>query len=87
VPLSVSTPDGKHVDLDWTTNERCTNYFNNDGTMDCEYDWRLGGASNAFRYRVAFAYATDTAGRSYPPSDWYRRTGASFYNDVLSASL
>ncbi len=77
VPTAISTPDGRTVTLDWTLNDRCATVFNPDGSLDCEYDWRLAGVANDFGHSIAFAYASGPPG-GQPPASWYQRTGASF---------
>ncbi len=54
VPTQISRPDGKTVTLSWGLNERCATEFNPDGSLDCEYDSRLGGVSNSYGYSIGF---------------------------------
>ncbi|HLL30424.1 MAG TPA: hypothetical protein VK403_05460, partial [Allosphingosinicella sp.] len=85
LPSEISTPDGRTVTLDWNLNERCASFFNPDGSLDCQYDWRLGGVSNNFGYSIGFSYTTATI-YGQPPASWYQRTGASFYNFNLGTA-
>jgi RHS repeat-associated protein len=88
LPGTITAPDGKTVTLDWTINERCSRVINDDGSIDCQYDSRLNTVSNGYGYSLAFAYASNSGGLfgNPPPSTWYQRTGASFYNNVVSSS-
>jgi RHS repeat-associated protein len=85
LPTEMATPDGKAVTLGWTLNERCATEFNPDGSLDCEYDSRLGSVSNNYGYSIAFTYSTDIAS-GVPTTAWYQRTGAGFYNASISGS-
>jgi RHS repeat-associated protein len=77
-PTDISTPDGRTVTLDWNLNPRCASDYNPDGSLDCEYDRRLGAVANDFGRSIAFTYAVADASGAQPPAGWYQRTGASF---------
>ena len=86
LPTEIGSPDRKVVTLEWTLEQKCSNTFNPDGSLDCEYFSRLASVSNSFGYSLAFADTTDSAPSSGPGAEWYRRTGARFYNNAVSAA-
>ncbi|MFN3818962.1 RHS repeat-associated core domain-containing protein [Blastomonas sp.] len=80
-PLTITEPAGKTTTLEWTLHELCSTEFNEDFTLDCQYFWRLGSVSNSHGYGIGFAYQTDSVSwGSMPSTNWYTRTGASFFN-------
>jgi RHS repeat-associated protein len=78
---SVTKPNGHALTLDWDVHANCATSFNPDGTLDCQYGWRLGGVSNSFGYALAFTFVTNSVTFHQNPSpDWYKRSTATFSN-------
>jgi RHS repeat-associated protein len=80
LPTSISSPDGKTVSIAWDYSTYCQ--FNG----GCTYYTRIKSISNSFGYRIAFSYGGSTSGSGIPNLDWFKRTGAAFYNDLVSAT-
>jgi RHS repeat-associated protein len=92
LPLTIASPDGKSVGLNWEIWTSCTEVLidENNPYPECSYWTRLGSVSNSFGYRIAFAYASDgsgSVGAEGPPQSWQRRTGAALYNDRVSTAV
>jgi RHS repeat-associated protein len=85
LPEGITSPNGATITFAWDINNRCSRYFNEDGSLDCTYDWRLGSVANAQGYSIGFTYASASGGNP-PPAGWFQRTGASFYNGQVSSS-
>ncbi|HEX8514349.1 MAG TPA: hypothetical protein VF688_14735, partial [Allosphingosinicella sp.] len=92
LPLTIASPDGKSVSLDWEIWTSCTEVLidENNPYPECSYWTRLGSVSNSFGYRIAFTYASNgsgSVGNEGPPQSWQRRTGAALYNDRVSTTV
>jgi RHS repeat-associated protein len=82
LPLEIDSPDGNSVALDWDIRV----HFRNGGA-DNIYFARIVRVSNGFGYSIGFTYASnDHFVTSAPPESWHQRTGASFYNDLVSTT-
>jgi RHS repeat-associated protein len=85
VPVEMIRPDGTSFALDWTFVERCHQY---DEQLDCLQGGayvRFAGVTSSTGYGFTFSYATDNPGlpsQGAPPSNWFKRTGATFSNAV-----
>lgn len=87
LPLSITTPDGKTVNIAWEVFESCTltgEIIDAENPPVCSYWARIASVSNSFGYRVAFEYASNGSSSVNgvpPPDTWQRRTKATFHND------
>lgn len=77
LPLSIASPNGKSVGLQWEIWTSCEEILidENNPQPNCSYWARLGSVSNSFGYRIAFAYASNgsgSVGTEPPPHTWQR---------------
>jgi YD repeat-containing protein len=87
VPVSIASPDGKTVTLDYEYWNNCVQPQSPDDPTDCTTYWRLARVANSFGYAIAFSYASGPGtGHVNPPASFYQRTGASFYNSSAGSS-
>ncbi|HEX6375760.1 MAG TPA: RHS repeat domain-containing protein, partial [Allosphingosinicella sp.] len=90
LPLSIATPDGRSVGLDWEIWQSCEDeIIDPENPPDCSYWARIAQVSNGSGYRIAFTYASNgnSSQNGVPPPDsWQRRTSAALYNDLVSAT-
>ena len=85
--ISVAGRSGMTANLNWDVRSQCSTIFNPDGSLDCNYFWRLTNISNSAGYSINWTYATDTVLLHQAPSAaWYRRTSASLSNTLVSGS-
>lgn len=69
-------PDGTTVAFGWDVHANCATVFNEDGSLDCSYGWRVDTVTNSFGYAVDFSYVTDSvAFHQNPSANWFKRTG------------
>lgn len=80
LPISITSPDGKTVQITWDIWTRFT-------FPDPTFYARIGSVSNSYGYEIRFTYTSGGSGGGSPPTDsWYQRTGATFHNyDVVGA--
>lgn len=90
LPLSITTPDGRSVAIQWEIFQSCSGeIIDENNPPDCSYWARIDSVSNSFGYRVAFTYASNGNSSSNgvpPPDTWQRRTVADLYNDAVSTT-
>ncbi len=84
LPLSITSPDGATVTLEYDTAYRVIDGSSFPPVL--EYYWRLSKVSNSFGYSVTFTYSDNGTYTDTPPSAWYERTGAEFRNHEVSSS-
>ncbi|HEU0099626.1 MAG TPA: hypothetical protein VFQ67_12735, partial [Allosphingosinicella sp.] len=86
LPTAIASPDGKTVELSWDFWTYCWGPIDSENEP-CSFAARLASVSNSFGYEIRFAYSSGGLGGSgMPPSSWYQRTGATFYNNNVSTS-
>ncbi|HYJ83660.1 MAG TPA: RHS repeat domain-containing protein, partial [Allosphingosinicella sp.] len=84
LPTAVASPDGRTVELTWDFWTYCWGPIDSENEP-CSFAARLASVSNSFGYEIRFAYSSGgSTGSAMPPSSWYQRTGASFYNNNVS---
>jgi RHS repeat-associated protein len=84
---SVSGRSGMTATLDWNIHANCSTVFNEDGTLDCTYTWRLGSVSNSAGYAITWTFASNAAGlHQNPGPTWFQKTSATLSNANVSAS-
>ena len=84
---SVSGRSGMTATLDWNIHANCSTVFNEDGTLDCTYTWRLGSVSNSAGYAITWTFASNAAGLHQNPGPaWFQKTSATLSNANVSAS-
>jgi YD repeat-containing protein len=87
LPISVTSPDGKVVTINYQFQSQCTNPpppQNPDEepeTPMCQHVPRIGSVTNSFGYEIRFAYDTGSGVVAFQ-----KRIGASFYNTNASTS-
>ncbi|HEX8480314.1 MAG TPA: RHS repeat domain-containing protein, partial [Allosphingosinicella sp.] len=86
LPTSVSSPNGNTVSIEHDLRSYCTAVMVLDQEPNCTYYSRISRISNGYGYSIGFTYASNGGGTTAPPpADWFRRTGAAFYNSNVSA--
>lgn len=79
LPTQIDSPNGNSEYLDWVTLSQCQPILDPDQyTTDCTHHWRLGSVTNDAGYRISFSYQSNSG----PSQAWFRRSGATFHNDV-----
>ena len=87
LPVSITSPDGKTVTIEWEAEPYWTGGYDEELNQLWSYDTRITQVSNSFGYRVAFTYASNaTSGTAPAAAAWHKRTSASFYNDNVSTT-
>ncbi|HEX8449435.1 MAG TPA: hypothetical protein VF652_07580, partial [Allosphingosinicella sp.] len=84
LPTKITSPDGKAVTINYEFHPRCVSPDGPDSTV-CQHTGRIASVTNSFGYEIRFAYAVGTGGTGPAPSNFYQRTGASFYNNLASS--
>ncbi|HEX8064046.1 MAG TPA: hypothetical protein VF535_12635, partial [Allosphingosinicella sp.] len=88
VPTSITSPDGKTVNLGYEFWQLCIRSSDPDAPADCTYTPRLSGISNSYGYSVLFSYASapGSSSSSNPPATFHQRTGAVFRNSAAGTA-
>ena len=100
VPISIVSPDGKAVNINYEFWVLCIETAANSGppyylpeegqpsTIDCQYTPRIASVTNSYGYEIRFAYASaaSSGATTNPPATFHRRTGASFHNNNAGSS-
>jgi YD repeat-containing protein len=84
----MARPDGATTSLDWDIATLCATTFNLDGSLDCQYAWRLAGVTNNFGYALAFNYISDSVPlHQLPSGDWFKRSGITLSHGADSRTI
>ncbi|QAY77165.1 RHS repeat-associated core domain-containing protein [Sphingosinicella sp. BN140058] len=86
IPTSIRSPDGITVNLEYEFWSLCIPSDILDVPPDCTYTPRITRVANSFGYSIEFSYEGAASGSGNPPTSFYRRTGAKFYNNVVGSS-
>jgi RHS repeat-associated protein len=84
LPVSITRPNGRRLDLHWTVAEICGEPDIVSG-QTCNWFPRLVSLTNESRYLAKFRYAADDYSAAGPSPDWFRRTGALLVNTAVEA--
>lgn len=94
LPQGLTTPAGVTRSYGWHAGENCRDRTlpNGEIVQDCAQFYRLQEVGGSGGWKVTFSYVNNTDPTTYnlPPSDWYKRNGATFWNgttQVGSASI
>jgi RHS repeat-associated protein len=87
LPTLVTRPNATTYTLNWEILERCTQY---DSELNCVSGaayFRFLGVTSSANYSFSFTYVTNNPlNQGAPQSNWYKRTGATFTNNVAAPS-
>jgi RHS repeat-associated protein len=100
LPLAITSPDGKVVNINYEFWTQCTTTGGGGGGWPpqepreddpepvtvCSYASRVASVTNSYGYEIRFTYAVAAGGSGSLPANFHRRTGANFHNIHSSGS-
>jgi RHS repeat-associated protein len=87
LPMAVTRPNGTSYALTWDIEERCHEYDSELNCVNSAAYYRFEGVTSSTSYAFSFNYLTDNPlNQGAPQTNWYKRTGATFTNNLVTPS-